>query len=110
MDRETMNVKGATVPFLTYEEEGVTYYAFDSTQCECPEPMMNAMCGLKLLDDASKRLVMTNMQEPAGLYPRIAEDFEWSVETLESGDVRIVFRLKNTQACGTDFTHTECSG
>ncbi len=110
MDKKSVTVKGATVPFATYEADGLTYYEFDSTQRECPEPMMNAMCGLKLVDSASKRLVMTNMQEPAGLYPRIAEDFEWSVETLESGDVRIVFKLKSTEASQTDFTQIGCSG
>ncbi len=110
MSNETFIPKGATVPFETYEQEGLTYYRFDTIETECPEPMMNAMHGLQLLDTMDKRLVMLNMQEPMGLYPRIAADFEWEVETLESGDLRITFKRKALEDTTTDFDNNHCSG
>jgi hypothetical protein len=98
------------VDFETFEQDGLIYYRFDTIETECPEPMVNAMHGLKLLDSMNKRLVMINMQEPMGLYPRIANDFEWEVEPLDGGDVRITFKRKAIENTSTDFENTYCSG
>jgi len=101
---------GATVAFEAYEADGLTWYRFDCVETSCPEPMINAMCGLKLLDTTEKRLVMVNMQEPLGLYPRIAADFAWEVEPLPNGDVEIIFRRKAPTSPVTDFDNTHCNG
>ena len=90
-DRTLLEVPGASLPFYTYEEEGITYLEFDSSQSSPPEPMVNFMKGFELIAGTNKRLVMINAQEPAPLYPRIADSVTWEVEVLDSGDVKIVF-------------------
>ena len=96
MDKEPFSVTGATLAFYRYEADGLVYYEFDATECEPPEPMVNALRGLQLLDTSDKRLLMINMQEPEGLYLRIADAFAWEVSPRENGDVEIVFRRKTT--------------
>lgn len=110
MPNERFRPVGATVEFERYEENGFICFACNTVDTECPEPMINAMCGLKLLDGPDKRFIMTNMQEPLGLYPRVASDFEWEVEPLEGGDVRITFRRKEVGETITDFSNTHCGG
>ncbi len=94
MDKKTLTVLGSTVPFTSHEIEGIEYIEFDTRLCTPPEPMVNLVCGLKLLDAKDKRVVMLNMQEPTPFYPRIADEVMWIVTPLENGDVRIVFLLR----------------
>ncbi len=94
MTKTKMQLEGTTVDFYTYEIEGVTYYEFDSSETQPPEPMVNVMCGLKLLTDKDKKLVMINMQEPMGLYPRIENDVKWFAGEGDNSTVRIIFSLK----------------
>ena len=90
-EKVLLEVPGSSLPFYTYEDEGVTYIEFDSSASSPPEPMVNVMKGFELITGTDKRLVMINAQEPTPLYVRIANDFSWNVEVLESGDVKIVF-------------------
>ncbi|RLA72948.1 MAG: hypothetical protein DRG24_01595 [Epsilonproteobacteria bacterium] len=92
--KERIDLPGATLPFFKYEEEGLTCFEFNSTKSDPPIPMVNAMRGLELIKRPEDRLVMQNMQEPMGLYPKIAETFEWEVTVLENSDMQIVFKLK----------------
>ena len=94
MDNEQIEVPGTTVPFFTYTQEGIQFYEFDTSLCQPPEPMVNMMRGLQLLDSKMKRSVMINMQEPTLLYSRLADDFSWEVTVLENGDVKIIFSLR----------------
>jgi len=91
-ERVPLEVPGASLPFVTYEDDGVTYIEFDSSASHPPEPMVNAMKGFELIAGSDRRLVMINAHEPTALYPRVASDFSWDVEVLESGDVKIVFK------------------
>ena len=75
MNREEIEVTGATEPFFTYELDGTIYYEFDSSVCTPPGPMVNAMSGLQLIDAPNKKLVMINMKKPMGLLPKIENDF-----------------------------------
>ena len=93
-EKVLLEVPGATLPFYSYEEDGTTYIEFDSSQSSPPEPMVNVMKGFELIAGTDKRLVMINAQEPAPLYPRIADSVTWEVEVLDSGDVKIVFTNK----------------
>ena len=93
-EKKSLTIPGATLPFVSYEEGGVEYIEFDSSESHPPEPMVNFMKGFELIKGTDKRLVMINAQEPAPLYPRIATDLTWEVEVLESGDVKIVFSNK----------------
>lgn len=94
MDRKALTVPGSTVPFTSYEIEGIEYVEFDCTHCQPPEPMVNLVYALKLLDAKDKRVVMINMQEPTPFYPRIADEVAWEVTPLKNGDVRIEFSLR----------------
>ena len=110
MTKTTIDVMGASVPFVTYEDKGLTFFEFDTSMSGPPEPMVNAMSGLKLLDSNEKRLVMINMHAPKGLFPKIEADFEWDIEDIDNDNVKVIYRLKGATAQSTDFTSTQCSG
>jgi hypothetical protein len=110
MEKKEIEVAGATEPFYTYTKDGITYYEFDSSMCEPPGPMVNAMSGLKLIDNKDKRLVMINHKKPMGLLPKIETDFDYEVEELEDGKVKLIFSLKNDSASSTDFEDRGCHG
>ena len=92
--RENVEIAGCNIPIYMYIDAGITYYEFDSRGCEPPVPMMNALRVLELIDDANKRMVMINMQEPTGLYVKLQDYFLWKVTPLEHGDVRVEFQKK----------------
>lgn len=94
-EKVLLEVPGASLPFYTYDEDGITYIEFDSSASHPPEPMVNVMRGFELIAGTDRRLVMINAQEPVPLYPRIADSFAWDVEVLDSGDVKIVFTNKS---------------
>lgn len=110
MKKEQIEVTGATEPFYTYEENGITYYEFDTSLCTPPAPMVNAMCGLKLIDSMDKKLVMINHKKPMGLLPKIEADFTWTDEELGEEKVKLVFSKRGEGEGGTDFESTSCSG
>jgi hypothetical protein len=102
-----IEVEGSTVDFFE-KEEGV--YTFNTTQCQPPEPMVNAMCGLQLLKKPTDRLEMINHKTPLGLFPKIADDFDYEVSDAEDGMVKVVFSKKEDAKNSTDFTQSSCSG
>lgn len=110
MQKQPIEVPGATLGFITYEKDGFIYYEFDSSMCLPPDPMINVMSGLKLLDSSNKRLIMINMKLPIALFPKIEDYFSWKSEKFENGNVKLTFKLKNDQAIRTDFSDTECDG
>ena len=110
MNREKIEVNGANVDFYKYEKDALIYYEFDSSLCVPPEPMVNAMSGLKLIDSKDKRLVMINMKKPMGLFPKIEKDFSWQIKELEDGKVKIIFAKKSDDEVTTDFSQTSCQG
>ena len=91
-EKQPLEVPGASLPFVTYKENGIEYIEFNSSASHPPEPMINFMKGFELIKGTEKKLVMINAQEPSPLYPRIANDLTWEVEVLESGDIKIVFQ------------------
>jgi len=110
MKKTEIEVTGATEPFYTYEEDGITYYEFDTSLCTPPAPMVNAMCGLKLIDSTDKRLVMINMKKPMGLFPKVEADFTWVDEEIEDGKVKLTFSKRGEGEVSTDFESTSCNG
>ena len=78
-----IEVINATIPF--YEDEDCYY--FDSRSTPFPEPMINAVAGLALLNE-NKKLVMINHKIPMGLFPKIEAYFDYEVE--EFVDLRTV--------------------
>ena len=112
MEKIKINIDGATLPFYEIELNGVKYYEFDASEVGCPEPMVNAMAGLKFISQSAKnsKLVMINSHEPKGLYKKIGDKFNWSVESLSKEKVKIIFASIEGKSNATDFTQTECEG
>lgn len=106
---ERIEIKGTTVDFFKSVENGVTTYQFDTSACPPPEPMVNAMIGLQLLDENSQ-LVMINHKSPAGLFPKIEANFEFKEEFLSDGRAKVTFRKKTSTQNVTDFSANSCSG
>jgi len=102
-----IEVTGSTVDFFE-KEEGV--FIFDTSECQPPEPMVNAMCGLQLLKNPSQKLEMINHKAPLGLFPKIADDFDYKIEETENDMVKIIFTKKEDAKNSTDFTQNSCSG
>ncbi len=108
--KQEIAVDGATVPFFTYKDGDVEYFEFDTSRCGPPEPMVNAMAGLKLVTDSSKRLVMINHKKPMGLLNKIGENFDIEVENLADGRVKLLFSFKDGKSQEADLTQTSCHG
>jgi hypothetical protein len=91
LNKELVTVPRATLDFYKYEADGLVYYEFDATECSPPEPMVNAIVGLKMLENKNERLVGIFFHEPFPLYEKIPSTFEHQATELESGDFRVVF-------------------
>jgi hypothetical protein len=102
-----IEVTGSTVDFFE-KEEGV--FTFDTTKCGPPEPMVNAMCGLQLLENSTQRLEMINHKPPLGLFPKIVDDFNYEISELDDGMTKIVFTKKEDAKNSTDFGQSSCGG
>jgi len=106
---EQIDVMGATVPFFKYEENGVTFLHFDSSKCEHPEPMVNAMSGLETIRNG-ETLVMINSKPPMGLFQKIENDFNFKIDELEDGNAKVTFTKRTEGDAKTDFKDTGCCG
>lgn len=93
MSRELIEVPKATLDFYRYEDSGLTYYEYDATGCQPPEPMVNTMHALSLLKSKDDRLVGTFFHDPVPLYSKIPDTITYEVKELESGDFRVTFRI-----------------
>ena len=109
VDAQKIAVMGATVDFFKYIEDGVSMYQFDTSRCGPPDPMVNAMVGLQLLDENSK-LVMINHKAPGGLFPKVEDEFNYEVQDLENGFVKVIFTKKTGAKNSTDFGSSSCGG
>ncbi len=105
---QEIQLDGATVPFYRTEKEGVVTYRFDSSVCGHPEPMINAMVGLAHIKEGEK-LVMVNSKAPAGLFPKIENDFSYEIAELANGKFEITF-IKKDSGESTDFNDKGCGG
>jgi len=102
-----ITVPNATVPFVKGKMGEITTYLFSTVKEG--HPMVNAMAGLAILEEG-EQLIMLNHCAPAGLYPKIAQEFDYSDMELPDGTTQIVFSKKPAAANTTDFTATSCSG
>ncbi len=106
---EKIEVLNASVDFYKSVENEVTIYEFDTSMCEPPHPMINAMAGLALLDENSK-LIMINHKKPMGLLPKIEDDFDFLIEDIDGGKVKVTFTKKPNAKNTTDFSSNHCAG
>ncbi len=92
MEKELITVPMATLDFYKYEEDGLTFYEFNATECQPPEPMVNTMHGLRMIESENDRLVGIFFHEPTPLFAKTASHFAHESIELESGDFRITFK------------------
>ena len=93
MSKEHIKVPKATLDFFRYKEDDLLYYEFDATECSPPEPMVNAIHGLKMLKNKNERLVGYFFHEPFPLFDKLPEKFTYKATELQNGDFKIVFKL-----------------
>jgi len=108
--KEPIEVEGATVPFFTYQDGETQVYEFDTSKCGPPDPMVNAMSGLALIDGPGKRLDMINHKKPMGLLDKIGQNFDISDETLPDGRVKISFTYKSGASEAANLDDKNCHG
>jgi hypothetical protein len=110
LNKEEIEVMGATVPFFTYTLGEDQVLEFDTSKCGPPDPMVNAMAGLKLIDSPNKKLVMINHKKPGGLLEKIGENYDTEIEQLEDGRVKLTFSYKSGESEQADLTQNSCHG
>jgi len=108
--KEAIEIMGATVPFFTYTEGEDQVFEFDTSKCGPPDPMVNAMAGLKHIDGPNKKLVMINHKSPAGLLEKIAANYNVASEDMEDGRVKLVFSYKDEESEKADLNANSCDG
>ena len=106
--KESIEVEGANVPFFSYMIEGNQIFEFDTSKCESPDPMVNAMAGLKLLDAPHKKLLMINMVKPGGLISKVSENYDIKTEKLQDGRVKLTFSYKAGESEKANLSDTTC--
>lgn len=101
--------EGATVPFYRYTIEDSQIVEFDTSKCGPPDPMVNAMVGLTLVD-ADTKLLMINHKKPAGLLDKIGENYSYEVIDTADGGVQLLFSYKSGGSEKADLTQNSCHG
>ena len=110
MKKEKIEVTGATVDFYTYKDGDIEVYEFDTSRCGPPEPMVNAMAGLKLIDGPNKKLVMINHKKPMGLLDKIGKDFNINEKKLDDDRVALEFTYKDGESENANLSDASCEG
>jgi len=110
-DATLLEVKGSTVNFLRYIVNDIEYISFDTSDRGAPEPMQNALLGLRLITNSKTRLIMINHRRPEGLLAKLDGKFDYIEKTTDSGDVVIEFFLSNNKTI-TDLNNIDnnCNG
>jgi len=106
---EIINLERASVPFIKQTIDGVVTYTFDTSSCEHPEPMINAMVGLQNLG-IDEKLIMINRKAPMGLFSKIEADFNHDTTQLNDGKFQVSFTRKYNKTLATNFEDRSCSG
>lgn len=92
MNKKLVEVPGTTLPFYTYEKDGLIFFEFNATECSPPEPMVNTIKGLSLLKNESDRLVGLFFHEPFPLYERIPFTISHEAVELDNGNIKVIFK------------------
>lgn len=110
INKTPLEVTGATVPFFTYADGETQVYEFDTSKCGPPDPMVNAMSGLALIDAPNKRLDMINHKKPMGLLGKIGDNYNISDVELPDGNVVISFTYKQGSSEQANLSDMKCGG
>ena len=92
MKKELIKLPRATLNFYRYEKDGLVFYEFDATESQPPEPMVNTIVGISMLQSDNDRLVGIYFHEPIPLYERLGSGIKHEAIELENGDFRIIFQ------------------
>lgn len=106
---EEFNPEGATVPFYKYTMGEDQIIEFDTSKCGPPEPMVNAMIGLKMVDEKTK-LLMINHKKPMGLLDKIGENYDMEEGKMEDGRVQLLFSYKTGASEKANLNDASCDG
>ena len=106
--KESIEVVGANVPFFTYTLGEDQIFEFDTSKCGSPDPMVNAMAGLKLLDTPNKKVVMINNKKPGGLLDKVGENNHIEIDKLDDGRVKLTFSYKAGESEKADLSDNTC--
>ncbi|WP_263833098.1 hypothetical protein [Sulfurospirillum oryzae] len=109
-EAKLLHVENATVPFFSYIRDGIEYISFDTSLCAPPEPMVNAMIALELLDNAHKKVVMINHRSPIGLLAKVQSFYDIDVTELEGGKLQLIFSYKEGMSDKVDLSQKHCAG
>jgi hypothetical protein len=110
LNRQPVEIPGATVPFFTYTEGETQYFEFDTSKCGPPEPMVNAMAGLKMIDGPDKKVVMINHKKPMGLLEKIGENYDIATEKMDDGRIKLIFSYKAGASEAANLNDASCHG
>jgi hypothetical protein len=110
MQKEKIEVAGATVEFYSYKDGDIEVYEFNTSKCGPPEPMVNAMAGLKLIDGPNKKLVMINHKKPMGLLDKVGQNYDINDRALDDGTVALEFTYKNGESEKANLNDASCGG
>jgi len=94
MKKELIKIPSTTLDFYKYEKDGLIYYEFDARECTPPEPMVNAINGLKMIKNENERLVGMFFHEPFPLYEKVSSHFGYKSHEYENGDFLVTFFRK----------------
>lgn len=107
-DAKKIEVTGATVDFFELAKDGQSTYYFDSSKCGPPDPMVNAMSGLKLIKGTDNKLVMINHKTPGGLFGRLEDDIAYDAQEVDGGLVMVTFSSNSNATSDTDLDQDTC--
>lgn len=102
-DAQKIEVVGATVDFFKLSKDTQSTYYFDTSKCGPPDPMVNAVCGLKLIKGTKDKLVMINHKAPGGLFAKLQDDVSYEMQNLDNGLVQITFTSNDASSSSTDL-------
>ncbi len=106
---EQFSPEGATVPFFKYTVGESQIVEFDTSKCGPPEPMVNAMLGLSMID-ANTKLLMINHKKPGGLLNKIGENYDYEAIDTPDGGVQLLFSYRAGESEKADLTQNSCHG
>lgn len=89
-DAQKFTPATATVEFAKFQDNGIDYIMFDTSRCGPPEPMVNAMVALAMIDGPNTKVLMKNHKSPAGLLEKIKNEFSWEEMDDDDGVVLVI--------------------
>jgi hypothetical protein len=74
-----------------------------------PEPMVNAMIGLSMVD-ANTKLLMVNHKKPGGLLNKVGENYDYEAIDKADGCIQLLFSYKQGKSEEADLSNNKCDG